>query len=436
MDSGRPEGGQDRDVDLLIEKGFLLLGSIEFQIEQHLMSHGTRIEPETRFFMAQVRDAAGDAAARLLDEARSRLDAAPIGEAGQTTEAAGEDGAPGVIMLPQPSDVISPPPAKGAPRRLHRPRRRLGRVAIGAGMAAAGVCAALLLSVSAPAPEKLGTASNDKLAAAPAAAQRQATAGAPEGLAIPPAIAWARATGRLMGHAAGRVIEHATGRLAGAAAGNATGYAAGAAGYATEHVSQPDFRPKAVYATGAMVWSEDVLQRLIVARRLSLAARTADRQQPPYPDPRARPEEAFATAAQPAAEAALELSRATRIEVQRRLALADFDPRLFDGIFGPATRAALGAWQSAAGLTPTGYLDNAALALLRQQTERDYRAWKAKRARTAARNARTVQTSPLPTASPSRGDRCDRAATGAIVYGRGVRCDWRGLREDLARLFG
>jgi hypothetical protein len=291
-------------------------------------------------------------------------------------------------------------------------------------MAAAGLCAALLLSVSALAPEKLGTASDEKLAAAPAAAHREPAGGAPEALAIPPAIAWARASGRLIGHAAGRVIEHAAGPLAGAAAG-----------YATGHLGHPDFRLGTAPASGRMIWSEDVLQRLIVARKVSLAA-AADGRQPPYPDPRARPEEAFATAAQPAAEAALALSRATRVEVQRRLALADFDPRLFDGIFGPATRAALGAWQSAAGLSPTGYLDGAALALLRRQTEGDYRAWKANRARIAARNARTVQTSPLPVASPPRDDRCDREATGAIVYGRGVRCDWRGLREDLARLFG
>ncbi len=56
-------------------------------------------------------------------------------------------------------------------------------------------------------------------------------------------------------------------------------------------------------------------------------------------------------------EEALGLSRDERRAVQRDLMLLGFDPRGIDGIIGPATRAALRAWQRHNGLEPHGYLD-------------------------------------------------------------------------------
>ncbi len=151
MDRSRPEGGKDRDVDLLIEKGFLLLGSIEFQIDQHLMTHGTRIDPETRLFMAKVRDAAGDASARLLDEARSRVEAAPAApppqEAGGAgpTDSAASDAAAAAQAMPRRGALSSA-------KARRRSRRGFGTMAvdISLGTAAAALCAALLLSRSVP----------------------------------------------------------------------------------------------------------------------------------------------------------------------------------------------------------------------------------------------------------------------------------------------
>lgn len=57
-----------------------------------------------------------------------------------------------------------------------------------------------------------------------------------------------------------------------------------------------------------------------------------------------------------AAEAALELSRDQRRQIQRNLSLIGFDPRGIDGIFGPATRRAIGAWQNANGFEATTFL--------------------------------------------------------------------------------
>ncbi len=57
-----------------------------------------------------------------------------------------------------------------------------------------------------------------------------------------------------------------------------------------------------------------------------------------------------------ASEAALGLDRASRALVQRGLASLAFDPGPVDGAFGPRTRSALGAWQSAKGYEATGRL--------------------------------------------------------------------------------
>ena len=96
---------------------------------------------------------------------------------------------------------------------------------------------------------------------------------------------------------------------------------------------------------------------LIVAALLSVAsaamAQTTD------------PEHADAAAAWLAREAALDLTRDERRQIQTRLAAHGFDPGPIHGVFGRQTRAAIRAWQAARGEEQTGYLDaDAAIALL------------------------------------------------------------------------
>ena len=64
-------------------------------------------------------------------------------------------------------------------------------------------------------------------------------------------------------------------------------------------------------------------------------------------------------------EEELQLDRAARREIQEGLEAAGFDPGGVDGLFGPRTRAAIRAWQSAQGSRATGYLDEASAAALR-----------------------------------------------------------------------
>ena len=58
-----------------------------------------------------------------------------------------------------------------------------------------------------------------------------------------------------------------------------------------------------------------------------------------------------------AGEARLELDRSARRVIQRGLRADGFDPGSVDGLFGPATRASLRAWQRSRGQAATGYLD-------------------------------------------------------------------------------
>lgn len=69
-------------------------------------------------------------------------------------------------------------------------------------------------------------------------------------------------------------------------------------------------------------------------------------------------------------EQALGLSRDERRAIQRDLTLLGFDPRGIDGIIGPATRAALRAWQRHNGLEPHGYLDREQVIELAAQAAR------------------------------------------------------------------
>ena len=44
-------------TNLLIEHCYLDLANLEAMIEDRLLSHGSQIDPETRYFLSQVRDA-------------------------------------------------------------------------------------------------------------------------------------------------------------------------------------------------------------------------------------------------------------------------------------------------------------------------------------------------------------------------------------------
>ncbi|SHH40286.1 peptidoglycan-binding domain-containing protein [Cognatishimia maritima] len=65
-------------------------------------------------------------------------------------------------------------------------------------------------------------------------------------------------------------------------------------------------------------------------------------------------------------EEALNLSREQRRDVQRDLSLLGFDPRGIDGVFGPATRSAISAWQDTQGREAHGYLDRDQLQVMQE----------------------------------------------------------------------
>ncbi len=72
-----------------------------------------------------------------------------------------------------------------------------------------------------------------------------------------------------------------------------------------------------------------------------------------------------ATGVEPrAVEAALGLDRASRRLVQQGLTRAGFSPGPADGVFGPATRAAIRGWQTSRDASATGYLDAVGAAAL------------------------------------------------------------------------
>jgi peptidoglycan hydrolase-like protein with peptidoglycan-binding domain len=68
-----------------------------------------------------------------------------------------------------------------------------------------------------------------------------------------------------------------------------------------------------------------------------------------------------------AVEAALKLTRAQRVEIQRQLSELGFDAGVADGLWGAKTRAAIKSWQRANRQTQTGYVTAAQVRLIRQQ---------------------------------------------------------------------
>ena len=75
-----------------------------------------------------------------------------------------------------------------------------------------------------------------------------------------------------------------------------------------------------------------------------------------------------------AGEARLGLDRSARRVIQRGLRADGFDPGSVDGLFGPATRASLRAWQISRGETATGYLNDQQAGELRDSATNPFRA--------------------------------------------------------------
>ncbi|MCL7464183.1 peptidoglycan-binding protein [Phaeovulum sp. NW3] len=71
-----------------------------------------------------------------------------------------------------------------------------------------------------------------------------------------------------------------------------------------------------------------------------------------------------------AAEDGLNLTRDQRREVQQNLTILGYDPKGVDGLFGPASRAAIGRWQAAEGFDPSGFLSREQLTRLAAQGAR------------------------------------------------------------------
>jgi peptidoglycan hydrolase-like protein with peptidoglycan-binding domain len=134
-------------------------------------------------------------------------------------------------------------------------------------------------------------------------------------------------------------------------------------------------------------------------------------------------------------EAALGLKRSARVDVQRRLALAGFDPRGLDGVFGPQTRGAITDFQTAWGFPATGYLEPSVYGDLKQRTEGAYQALRrqAAAAPSAAPDlAPTARERQLANADSNR--RCARDSDGRIIEHQSLGCDIAGFGESFVSL--
>lgn len=132
-------------------------------------------------------------------------------------------------------------------------------------------------------------------------------------------------------------------------------------------------------------------------------------------------------------EKALGLKHAARVAVQRRLALAGFNPNGIDGVFGPRTRAAITGFQAAWGFPATGYLERSVYANLKQRTEDAYQAQRRQRrvARSAVPNPAPTTEEPL-TVSANDESGCARHSNGRIIEYQSLACDFAGLSESFA----
>lgn len=78
-----------------------------------------------------------------------------------------------------------------------------------------------------------------------------------------------------------------------------------------------------------------------------------------------------------ATEATMELEKQDIRDLQARLLVLGHDPNGVDGVLGRGTRSALGAWQSAQGIAPTGFLNPEQYAWLRQVSDPQLAIWRA-----------------------------------------------------------
>ncbi|MHA1528031.1 MAG: peptidoglycan-binding domain-containing protein [Alphaproteobacteria bacterium] len=149
------------------------------------------------------------------------------------------------------------------------------------------------------------------------------------------------------------------------------------------------------------------------------------------PAPPAQPR----VAASQLTEDALALERAGRIDVQRRLALAGFDPSGLDGAFGPRTRGAIADFQAAWGFPATGYLEAAVHADLNQRTEDAYQAL---RRQAAAAPSAAPELAPIARerqfASAGDDGGCARRSDGRIIERQSFGCDLAGFGEQFVSL--
>ena len=149
------------------------------------------------------------------------------------------------------------------------------------------------------------------------------------------------------------------------------------------------------------------------------------------PAPPAQPR----VAASELTEEALALGRHGRIDVQRRLALAGFNPNGFDGAFGPRTRSAIADFQTAWDFPTTGYLEAAVYADLNQRTEDAYQAL---RRQAAAAPSAAPELAPIARerqlASAGEDNRCARRSDGRIIERQSLACDFAGFTEQFVSL--
>lgn len=138
-------------------------------------------------------------------------------------------------------------------------------------------------------------------------------------------------------------------------------------------------------------------------------------------------------AADESTETALALDRSQRADVQRRLALAGFDPKGFDGVFGPRTRGAIADFQTAWGFPVTGYLEAGVYADLNQRTEDAYEALRRQAAK-APSAAPALAPKPQESQLAENDERCARRSDGQIIARQGLVCDLAGLTEKFISL--